>query len=92
MKFNSETARKYAEKVMRKQMAVELEPSLMLIAEQQARASHEGWMKGKKKQGYVYGPVVNDNPKNGPLTNPMMVPYDELDEETKQANIANKVL
>lgn len=91
MKFNEMTAKRYAERVTRRKMAIELEPELMLIAEQQARASHGGWLEGKKKQGYVYGPVVNDDPEKGQLTNPLMVPYDELDAETKQANIANAV-
>ena len=47
MLFNEKTASKYAEKVVRRSSAIELEPNLMIIAEQQARASHEGWMKGK---------------------------------------------
>ena len=91
MFFNAATASKYAEMVTRKPLAVELEPSLMIIAEQQARASHEGWMAGKIAQGYTYGPVTNDDPEKGPLTNPLLVPYDELDEATKQSNIANAV-
>lgn len=91
MLFNAKTASKYAEKVVRKPLAVELEPSLMIIAEQQARASHEGWMEGKIAQGYTYGPVTNDDPEKGPLTNPLLVPYDELDDATKQSNIANAV-
>lgn len=91
MFFNAATASKYAEKVVRKPLAVELEPNLMIIAEQQARASHEGWMAGKIAKGYVYGPVTNDDPEKGPLTNPLLVPYDELDDATKQSNIANAV-
>ena len=91
MFFNATTAAKYAAKVTRQFPAVELEPRLALIAEQQARASHEGWMAGKISQGYVYGPVTNDDPEKGPLTNPLLVPYDELDDATKQSNIANAV-
>ena len=91
MKFNATTAAKYADKVVKKPLAVELEPQLMIIAEQQARASHEGWMAGKIAKGYVYGPVTNDNPANGPLTNPLLIPYDELDDATKKSNIANAV-
>ena len=91
MFFNQATASKYAEKVVRKPLAVELEPSLMIIAEQQARASHEGWMSGKIAKGYTYGPVTNDDLEKGPLTNPLLVPYDELDDATKQSNIANAV-
>lgn len=91
MKFNAQTAAKYAEKVTRKEMAVELEPQLQLIAEGQARASHKGWMEGKMAKGYVYGPVVNDDPTKGQLTHPLLVPYDELSPEDKQANIANAV-
>lgn len=91
MFFNQSTAVKYAAKVTRKPLTTELEPSLMLIAEQQARASHEGWMAGKIAQGYVYGPVTNDDPEKGQLTNPLLIPYDELDDATKQSNIANAV-
>lgn len=89
--FNERTAAKYAAKVMQKAPAIELEPQLQIIAEQQARASHEGWMEGKKAQGYVYDTVTNDDPEKGPLTNPLMVPYDELSEADKQSNIANAV-
>lgn len=91
MKFNQNTAQKYAERVTKQPMAVELEPSLQIIAEAQARASHEGWMEGKKAQGYVFGPVVNDDKDKGPLTHPLLVPYDDLSKEDKQANIANAV-
>ncbi|MBQ6860577.1 MAG: hypothetical protein IJO08_02915 [Clostridia bacterium] len=84
-------AQSYAEKVTRKPLAIELDPRLQLIAEQQARASHEGWRESKIAQGYTYGPVNNDDPAKGPLTNPNLIPYDELDEETKQSNIANAV-
>ena len=91
MFFNARTAEQYAEKVVKRPLAIELEPSLMIIADQQARASHEGWMAGKIAQGYVYGPVTNDDPEKGQLTNPLLIPYDELDEATKQSNIANAV-
>ena len=91
MNFNERTAAKYATKVLQKTPAVELKPQLQLIAEQQARASHEGWVKGKKAQGYVWGPVTNDDPSKGQLTNPLMIPYDELSEADKQSNIANAV-
>ena len=89
--FNEKAARKYAEKVMATPLAVEIDPQLTLIAESQAKASHEGWLKGKKAQGYTYGEVTNDDPKKGPLTNPLMVPYEELPEEVKQSNVANAV-
>ena len=91
MTFNETTAREYAQKVVERPLAAELEPDLKAIAEQQARASHEGWLAGKKAQGYVYGLTTNDNPRKGPLTNPLMVPYDELSESDKQSNIANAV-
>lgn len=64
-------------------------PNIKAIAEKQARASHEGWMKGKIDQGYVYGPTTNDDPSKGKLTNPNLVPYDELSEETRESNVAN---
>ena len=85
------SARKYAEKVMKRELAIELDPQLAIIAEKQARASHEGWLKGKMAQGYVYGPTTNDDPEAGPLCNPYILPYDELPEDVKQSNIANAV-
>ena len=91
MFFNERTAAKYANQLAEKPLAVELEPELLLIAEQQARASHEGWMKGKIAQGYVYGIETNDDPSRGELTTPLLIPYDDLDEETKKSNIANAV-
>lgn len=86
-------ASEYAATIIRPSTSTvkDLDPELMLIAENQARASHEGWMSGKLAQGYTYGSVTNDDPSNGPLTNPLLVPYDELDEETKLSNIANAV-
>ncbi len=91
MFFNEQTAIRYAAKVTHKPVSIDLDPELSAIAEHQARASHEGWMAGKKAKGYVYGPVTNDDPEKGPLTNPLLVPYDELDDATKQSNIANAV-
>ena len=89
MFFEEKTAKRYAQRVIQQPLTCELEPELMEIAESQARASHEGWRKGKIAQGYIYGETTNDDPKAGPLTNPLLVPYDELSEEVKQSNIAN---
>lgn len=91
MKFDQHTAEVYAEKMMSKKLDVILEPELCEIAEQQARASHEGWLKGKAEQGYIFGIETNDDPTKGPLTNPLMVPYDQLPCEAKQSNIQNAV-
>ncbi len=79
----------YREQVLRRESKSEIAPNIKAIAEKQARASHEGWMKGKIAQGYVYGPTTNDDPQKGPLTNPNLVPYDELSEETRRSNVAN---
>lgn len=90
-KFNQATAERYAESVIKRPDLVELDSELMAIAEQQARASHEGWMAGKALQGYVYGEETNDDPEKGPLTNPLMVPFDALSTEVKNSNIANAI-
>lgn len=42
-------------------------------------AEHERWCASKRAQGYVYGPVRNDNPDLGQLTHPLLVPYEDLD-------------
>jgi len=90
-RFNIETANEYRRILEARELAVDVSPELILIAEKQARASHEGWLAGKRAQGYVYGPETNDNPEKGPLTNPNMVSFDELDENTKKSNISNAV-
>jgi len=42
------------------------------------KAEHERWAEDKKLRGYVYGAVRNDDPAKGPLTHPLLVPYEEL--------------
>lgn len=90
-RFNIETAEKYRRDLETRVLAADLSPELLLVAEKQARASHEGWLAGKRAQGYVYGTTTNDDPEKGPLTNPNMVDFDELDEATKKSNISNAV-
>lgn len=41
-------------------------------------AEHDRWLADKKEKGYVYGTEKNDDPSAGPLTNPNIMPYDEL--------------
>ena len=89
--FNVKCAEEYAERLKKEKTAIELTPKLMLVAERQARSSHEGWVKGKKARGYIYGPKTNDDPNKGPLTNPLIIPYEELPQEVKDSNIANAV-
>lgn len=89
--FNVKCAEEYAERLKKEKTAIELTPELMLVAERQARSSHEGWVKGKKARGYIYGPKTNDDPNKGPLTNPLIIPYEELPQEVKDSNIANAV-
>ena len=50
----------------------------VLGGEYSAEVEHGRWKKGKELKGYVYGPEKNDDPANGPLTNPNMVPYAQL--------------
>ena len=89
--FNVKCAEEYAERLKKEKTAIELTPELMLVAERQAKSSHEGWVKGKKARGYIYGPKTNDDPNKGPLTNPLIIPYEELPQEVKDSNIANAV-
>jgi len=42
------------------------------------RGEHDRWLQGKIDQGYVWGPVKNDDKDVGPLTNPQMIDYDKL--------------
>lgn len=84
-----EKALRYAEELTMKEALGELTPELKEIATSKAQASHKGWLAGKAEKGYVYGPTTNDDPAAGPLTNCNMVAWDELDQETRQANVAN---
>lgn len=40
---------------------------------------HERWAASKRRKGYMYGPVRNDDPDAGPLTHPLLVPFGQLD-------------
>lgn len=84
-----EMAKQYARELMTKAPLGELDPDLKEIAAAKAQASHEGWLCGKAAKGYVYGTTTNDDPSKGPLTNSNMVEWEELDEETRMANVAN---
>lgn len=90
-KFMQTVATNYAKKIMEKELIIDLEPEIAIIAENQARANHQGWLEGKRAKGYVYGVETNDDQTKGPLTNSLMVDYDRLSQEDKQANIANAV-
>lgn len=82
-------ANQYAQDLRLEAPLGELAPELKAVAASKAKASHEGWLAGKAAKGYVYGPTTNDDPAAGPLTNSNMVAWEELDEETKNANVAN---
>ena len=82
-------AREYANEIRSRAALPELTPRLKEVAASGAKSSHEGWMAGKAAKGYIYGPVTNDDREAGPLTNPYMVPWEALDEETKLANFRN---
>lgn len=49
-----------------------------------AKVKHESWMAAKAKQGYQYGPVRDDYGR--PKTHPLLVPYEKLTEDQKEAN------
>ena len=55
------------------------------ILESMAKNNHKIWCENKRKDGYVYGPVVDDELK----TSDRLVDWDELCEEAKEASIQN---
>ena len=55
------------------------------IIESMAKNNHKIWCEGKKKDGYVYGPVVDDELK----TSDRLVDWDNLCDEAKEASIQN---
>ncbi|MCB1243969.1 MAG: NAD-binding protein [Verrucomicrobiales bacterium] len=49
-----------------------------------ARIEHERWLEGKRRDGWKYGPVRDDNRKH----NPLMKAWEELSEADKAFNLA----
>ena len=63
---------------------IALPRSLKNLVEELAKNNHDNWAKLKMKEGYVYGPQVNDSPmvKN----HHDLLPYGMLSESTKESN------
>ena len=53
--------------------------------ERMAISAHEGYCAQQKSAGWIYGPVKDGNAKPNP-TNPKLVDFAELNEETKEQN------
>lgn len=58
---------------------VELPQELLNLAEEVAKNVHEVWSQNRINEGWVYGPVRNDEKRETPC----LVPYEELPEEEK---------
>lgn len=58
---------------------VELPQELLNLAEEIAKNVHEVWSQNRMNEGWVYGPVRNDEKRETPC----LVPYEELPEEEK---------
>lgn len=58
---------------------VVLPAELESLAEEIAKNVHEVWSQNRMNEGWVYGPVRNDEKKETPC----LVPYEELPEEEK---------
>ena len=58
---------------------VVLPQELMNLAEEIAKNVHEVWSKSRMSEGWVYGPVRDDEKRETPC----LVPYEELPEEEK---------
>lgn len=58
---------------------VVLPQELMNLAEEIAKNVHEVWSKNRMSEGWVYGPVRDDEKRETPC----LVPYEELPEEEK---------
>lgn len=59
--------------------SVELPQELLNLAEEIAKNVHEVWSQNRMNEGWVYGPVRNDEKRETPC----LVPYEELPEEEK---------
>lgn len=59
---------------------VELPAELMALGERIARNVHDVWARSRIEQGWVYGPMRNEEER----VTPCLVDYDELSEEEKE--------
>lgn len=59
---------------------VELSEELLQLVELLAENTHDNWSAGRIAEGWIYGPVRNDELKQ----NPCLVPYNELPENEKE--------
>lgn len=58
---------------------ISLSDELLSLIELLAANIHEAWAKGRRSEGWVYGPRKDSIAK----TTPCLVPYDQLPEEEK---------
>lgn len=79
MKDLEKLAADYKERLKSFKINPDQAKSILSQVEKMAKNSHNEWMKVKLANGWKLGP---DNKEN--KTNPNLVPYDELDEETKE--------
>lgn len=59
---------------------VELPEELISLVDLMAKNCHEVWSETRMRQGWVYGPVRDDNKKQ----HPDLIPYEQLSEEEKE--------
>lgn len=59
---------------------IELSDKLMQLVELLSQNTHEVWAKGRMDEGWVWGPVRNDELKQ----HPCLIPYAELPENEKE--------
>ena len=57
-----------------------LSDDLLELTEKLAENTHENWSKGRMEEGWVFGPVRDDEKK----TTPCLIPYAELPENEKE--------
>jgi len=59
--------------------AIELDPTILRLAEMLAKNAHEVWAAERISQGWKYGPARRDDTKE----HPCLIPYEELPESEK---------
>ena len=59
---------------------IQLPDELLPVMEMLAKNTHENWAQSRMDQGWVYGPVRNDEKKQ----HPCLVPYEMLPEKEKE--------
>lgn len=73
------SAKLYEVRLFGKSKLTDIKPEFTDLAFEQAAELHSNFLECQKALGYTYGEIFNDDPNNGPLTDPEVTAFEELE-------------